>query len=87
MAAKYKKPFIDRPGILDPKPKDPEGYVTNDGMWAAVPYAGKTKGFAIIHNGSVVHNCNTYKQAVDYITKKSKLDKNKKSISSLEKFL
>jgi len=85
--AKFKKPFIDRPGILNPKPGDPQGYVTNDGMWAAVPYAGKQNGFAIIHNGSVIHNCNTYKQAVDYITKKSKLDKKKKSISSLEQFL
>lgn len=85
--AKFKKPFIDRPGILNPKPGDPQGYVTNDGMWAAVPYAGNQNGFAIIHNGSVIHNCNTYKQAVDYITKKSKLDKKKKSISSLEEFL
>ena len=85
--AKFKKPFIDRPGILYPKPKDPQGYVTNDGMWAAVPYAGKQNGFAIIHNGNVIHNCNTYKQSVDYITKKSKLDKKKKSISSLEQFL
>ena len=72
---KFLKPFIDRPGILNPKPGDPEGYVTNDGMWAAVPYAGKQKGFAIIHNGSVVHDCKTYKQSVDYIKKNSKIKK------------
>ena len=85
--AKFLKPFIPRSGILNPKPKDPEGYVTNDGMWAAVPYAGKSKGFAIIHNGNIIHSCKTYKQSVDYIAKKSKLDKKKKSISSLEEFL
>ena len=44
MVAKYKKPFIDRPGILDPKPKDPEGYVTNDGMWACCSLRWKDKG-------------------------------------------
>jgi len=85
--AKFQKPFIDRPGILNPKPGDPEGYVTNDGMWAAVPYAGKQKGFAIIHNGKYIHDCKTYKQSVDYINKNIKLDKKKKSISSLEEFL
>ena len=37
---KFQKPHIDRPGILDPIPGDPQGYVTNDGMWAAVPIIG-----------------------------------------------
>jgi hypothetical protein len=84
---KYQKPFVPCSGILDPKPRDPDGYVSNDGTWAAVPYAEKQKGFVIIHNGNVIHDCNTYKQAIDYISKKSKLDKKKKSISSLEEFL
>lgn len=82
---KFQKPFIDRPGILDPKTGDPEGYVTNDGMWAAVPFAGKQKGFGIIHNGKVVHQCNTYKQSIDYIKKQIKIKK--KTSSSLEDFL
>ena len=34
---KFLKPFIPNPGILDATPGDPLGYVTNDGMWAAVP--------------------------------------------------
>ncbi len=38
MTEKFQKPFIARPGILDAKPGDPEGYVTKDGMWAAVPF-------------------------------------------------
>lgn len=80
---KFQKPFIPRPGILDPKPGDPEGYVTNDGMWAAVPWAGDRKGFCIIHNGSQVHSVNTYKQALDYIKKQSKI----KSKSTLKEFL
>ena len=35
---KFLKPNIPRPGILDPKPQDPLGYVTNDGMWACCPF-------------------------------------------------
>jgi hypothetical protein len=81
--SKFQKPFIDRPGALDPKAGDPEGYVTNDGMWAAVPNIGK--GFTIIHNGKQIHHCNTYKQSVDYIKKQIKIKK--KSTSSLEDFL
>jgi len=52
---------------------------------AAVPYAGKQKGFAIIHNGKCVHDCKTYKQSVDYIKKQIKIKK--KTTSSLEDFL
>jgi hypothetical protein len=83
--SKFQKPFIDRPGILDPKPGDPEGYVTNDGMWAAIPFAGKQKGFAIIHNGKHVKECKTYKQSVDFIKKQIKIQK--KTTSTLEEFL
>lgn len=80
---KFQKPFIDCPGILDPKVGDPLGYVSNDGMWAAVPWGGK-KGFCIIHNGRQVHSVNTYKQALAYIKKVSKI---KQTESSLEDFL
>ena len=70
--AKYQKPFVPCSGILDPKSKDPDGYVSNDGTWAAVPYAGKQKGFAIIDNGNAIQSCNTQgKQAMDYISKKA----------------
>ena len=48
MSENFLKPFIPRPGVLDSTPGDPEGYVTKDGMWAAVPYGKK---FIIIHNG------------------------------------
>lgn len=73
---KYQKPFISRPEILNPKVGDPLGYVSNDGIWAAVPL-GNTKKFVIIHNGSQVKICNNYKQSMDYIKRKTKL-KNKK---------
>lgn len=79
---KFQKPFIPRPGILDPKPGDPLGYCTNDGMWAAVPFGKK---FIIIHNGRQDKVCNTYKQSVDYIKKQIKI--HKKKTSSLEEFL
>jgi hypothetical protein len=81
----FLKPHIDRPGILDPKPGDPEGYVTNDGMWAAIPFAGNKKGFAIIHNGKHIGEFKTYKQSVDFIKKQIKIQK--KQTSTLEEFL
>ena len=70
--AKFQKPFISRPEILNPKIGDPLGYVSNDGMWAAVPL-GNTKKFVIIHNGSQEKICNNYKQSMDYIKRKTKL--------------
>ena len=81
----FLKPHIERPGILDPKPGDPQGFVTGDGMWAAIPFIGKNKGFAIIHNGKHVGEFKTYKQSVDFIKKQIKLKK--KHQSSLEEFL
>jgi hypothetical protein len=71
---------IQNEGILNPKPGDPNGYVTKDGMWAAVPYGKK---FVIIHNGQQVHTASTYKTAKSYIQKAM----NGKSVSSLDKFL
>jgi hypothetical protein len=67
-------------GILNPKPGDPNGYVTKDGMWAAVPFGKK---FIIIHNGQQVHLANNYKSAKTYIQKSAK----GASVSSLDQFL
>ena len=47
---KFLKPYVPQPELLEPNPGNPLGYVTNDGMWAAVPCGKK---FSIIHNGSV----------------------------------
>jgi hypothetical protein len=80
MTEKFQKPFIARPGILDAKPGDPEGYVTKDGMWAAVPFGKK---FIILHNGQQVHTANNYKSAKTYIQKSVK----GASVSSLDQFL
>lgn len=82
MTEKFQKPFIDRPGILDAKPGDANGYVTKDGMWAAVPFGKK---FIIIHNGQQVHVANNYKTAKAYILKQVKVSK--KTTSTLEQFL
>ena len=81
MTEKFLKPFIPRPGVLDPKPGDPEGYVTKDGMWAAVPFGKK---FVIIHNGQQVHVANNYKAARTFITKELKTSK--KASTTVEKF-
>ena len=83
--SKFLKPHIECPGILDPKPGDPQGFVTNDGMWAAIPFIGDKNGFAIIHNGKHVGEFKTYKQSVDFIKKQIKIQK--KQTSTLEEFL
>ena len=79
----FLKPHVSNQGLLDNTPGDPDGYVTRDGTWAAIPWAGKKKGFAIIHNGRQVHSVTTYKQALAYIKKQSKI----KTTSTLEEFL
>jgi len=70
----FLKPFIPWPTILDAKPKNPLGYVTNDGLWAAIPFGKK---FMIIHNGYQVKVLNTYKQSVDFINNQKKTSKKK----------
>jgi hypothetical protein len=69
---KFLKPFIPNPGVLDATPGNPLGYVTNDGMWAAVPCGKK---FMIIHNGSQVKVLSTYRQSVDFINNQLKSTK------------
>ncbi len=72
----FLKPFISRPGILDPRPKDPLGYVTNDGMWAAIPCGKK---FMIIHNGNQIKVLKTYRQSVDFIKNQLKTAKKRQT--------
>ncbi len=71
---------IQNEGILNAKPGNPNGYVTKDGMWAAVPFGKK---FMILHNGQQVHTTNNYRSALTYIKKAMK----GKSISTLDKFI
>jgi hypothetical protein len=73
---------IPNRGILNSTPSDPDGYVTKDGMWAAVPMINSKK-FVIIHNGRQVHTANNYKSAKTYIQKSAK----GASVSSLDQFL
>ena len=77
---------IQNHGLLNPKPTEPSGYCTKDGMWAAVPWG---KRFVIIHNGQQIHDTNSLKNAKVYIQKQIKVTKPKKtsSTSSLEQFL
>ena len=73
---------IKNTGILNPKPGDPDGYVTKDGMWAAVPYGKK---FIIIHDGQQVHLTNNYTTAKSYILKQVKVSK--KTTTTLDRFI
>ena len=51
-----------------------QGYVTKDGMWAAIPLMGSKK-FAIIHDGENVHTCRNFDYAKAYILKEKKKSK------------
>ena len=79
---KFLKPFVPNETLLNIKVGNPSGYVTKDGMWAAVPCG---KMFVILNNGKQVHTVNTYKQALAYIKKLVKI--NQKTNSPLEKIL
>ncbi len=72
---------IQNEGILNPKVGQPNGYVTKDGMWAAVPCGKK---FVIIHNGHQVHTANNYSSAKSYILKQIKASKNNRA--TVDKF-
>ena len=61
------------PSLLDPKVGQPSGWVSKDGMWAAVPSNGRK--FAIIHNGIVEHFSKNFECAMIYIQKGIKKEK------------
>jgi len=71
---------IQNDGILNPVPGNPNGYVSRNLEWAAVPYGKK---FVILHNGKQVHTANNYKTAKSYIQKVLK----GKSVSTLDEFI
>ena len=56
-------------GLLDPKCGNPDGYITKDGSWAAVPILGSKTKLQIIHNGEFPHIARNYDAAVSYIKK------------------
>ena len=60
--------------ILNPVPGHPNGYVTKDGMWCAVPWGKK---FVIIHNGQQIHTASNYSTAKSYILKQIKTSNKK----------
>lgn len=74
---------IQNETLLNPKPGDPNGYVTKDGTWAAVPCGKK---FVIINNGQQVHQTNNLSAAKNYINKEIKALKSSKT-ANLTKFL
>ena len=65
------------PSLLDPQVDQPSGWVSKDGMWAAVPSNGRK--FAIVHNGIVEHFAKNFKCAMIYMQKGIKKEKNERS--------
>ena len=55
------------PSLLDPKVGQPSGWVSKDGMWAAVPSNGRK--FAIVHYGVIEHFAKNFEYAMIYIKK------------------
>ncbi len=74
---------IENESILDATPGHPNGYVSKNMEWAAIPWGKK---FIIVHKGQQVHTANNYKTAVSYIQKQVKLLKNSKP-GPLDKFV
>ena len=71
--------------LLNPKPGDPNGYITKDLKWAAVPWGTQ---FVVICNGQQVHTAKTLTLAKDYIKKKvQQTPRKRKTTSSLEEYL
>tara|TARA_Y100001937_G_scaffold105743_1_gene146864 strand:- start:432 stop:689 length:258 start_codon:yes stop_codon:yes gene_type:complete len=67
--------------LLDAKVGQPTGWVSKDGMWAAVPSNGRK--FAIVHNGIVEYFSKNFECAMTYIKKGiQKEKKNARSKSS-----
>ena len=75
------------PDKLTPKGGQPEGYVTKDGSWAAIPMMDSNKKLMVIHNGEHMYLAPNYEKAVAYIKKEIALEKKLKKKGSLEKFL
>ena len=71
---------IQNETLLDPTPESPNGYVSKNMEWAALPWGKK---FIIVYKGQQVHTANNYKSAVSYIQKAVK----GKSVSTLDEFL
>jgi len=61
-----KKWIVPKTTILDAKPIF-EGFVINDGEYAAIPVMGSDTQAAIIHNGSVIKYCRNEKSARSFI--------------------
>ena len=55
------------PSLLDAKIGQPTGWVSKDGMWAAVPSNGRK--FAIVHNGIIEPFARNFECAMIYIKK------------------
>jgi len=78
-------PNIPNIRILDSEDPHPEGYVTRDGKWAAIPCGEK---YVIICNGEQVHISSSFHHAKNYILKKVKqTPRKRKASSTLEEYL
>jgi len=75
------------PDKLTAKGGQPEGYVTKDGSWAAIPVMDSKKKLMVIHNGEHMYLASNYEKAVAYIKKQISIEKKLKKKGSLEKFL
>lgn len=71
---------IENETLLDTVPGYPNGYVSKNLEWAAIPCGSK---FIIVYKGQQVHTANNYRTAKSYIQKAMK----GKSVSTLSDLL
>jgi hypothetical protein len=74
---------IQNADILNATPGTPNGYLSKDNAWAAVPFGDQ---FIILHKGKQTYLAKNYQEAKAYIDKKIKMTK-KKSHGTLENLL
>lgn len=74
---------IQNNDILNATPGSPNGYLSKDNTWAAVPFGDQ---FIILHKGKQTYLAKNYQEAKAYIQKRIKTTK-KKSHGSLENLL
>lgn len=74
---------IQNTDILNSVPGSPNGYLSQDKAWAAVPFGDQ---FIILHKGEQTHLAKNYQDAKAYIQKRIKTKK-RKSHGTLENLL
>ena len=82
---KFQKPFVSNQGVLNPKPGDPDGFVSKDGMWKPLFHGQeRPKGSVLYIMESKCTLCRHINRHLIILKNNLKL---RKTTSTLEEFL